>query len=246
MNSETFHENPLIERSVLIVGGTSGIGLATAIRAKAAGAEVIVLGSSAERARQVAEKHGLAGWRAADITSQEAINAALADIPAVDHLVLLAGSFVIAKVLEADIEHLSRYFDERVWGAIHTLRALGDRLAVDGSVTFTSGTLSHRPSASGTTMFSAALAAMEALGRGLALELAPRRVNTIVPGPFDTPLFDKALGGGRTAYFESLEKVLPLKRVGSPDEAARAILFLMTNEFVTGANLKIDGGISLV
>jgi NAD(P)-dependent dehydrogenase (short-subunit alcohol dehydrogenase family) len=231
---------------VLIIGGTSGIGLAAALQAKAAGAEVIVVGSNKERTAQVAAKHELAGWRAADVTQTEAIRAAFADIPQVDHLVLLAGSFIVGKVFEADIAHLRRAFDERVWAAVHTLRALGDRLATDGSITFVSGALGDRPNAQGTAVIAAAAVAMEALARGLALELAPRRVNTLSPGPIDTPILGKSLGEGREALVEYLKSTLPLKRLGTAEEAGAAVVFLMANGFMNGATLNIDGGMRLV
>ncbi len=163
----------LQDRTVVIFGGTSGIGLAAAQQAKAEGAEVIVVGFNAEGAERVAAENGFAGWRAADVTRPETIAAALADVPRVDHLVLLAGTFVAGKVLEAEVDYLKRAFDERIWAAVHTLRALGDRLARDGSVTFISGALADRPSAQGTAILAAASAAMEAFARGLALELAP-------------------------------------------------------------------------
>jgi NAD(P)-dependent dehydrogenase (short-subunit alcohol dehydrogenase family) len=246
MNPSNPSPTELDGSSVLIIGGTSGIGLATAIAAKAAGAQVIVLGSNADRARAAAAAHEFAQWRAADVTVPQQVHHALADLPGIDHLVILAGSFVMAKVFEAEPEHLFRPFEERVRGAIHILRALEHKLAPRASITLASGTLAARPSASGTATFSAALAAMEALGRGLALELAPRRVNTIMPGPFDTPLFDKALGQAKQGYLDSLAAKLPVGRVGTADEAAGAILFLMTNGFVTGTTLRIDGGITLV
>lgn len=104
-------------RTVVIFGGTSGIGLAAATQAKAAGAFVTVIGSNAERAEQAALEHGLAGWRVADVTHSEAIYTALADIPHVDHLVLLAGTFVGGKVLDAEIDHLRRAFEERMWAS---------------------------------------------------------------------------------------------------------------------------------
>jgi NAD(P)-dependent dehydrogenase (short-subunit alcohol dehydrogenase family) len=173
---------------VLIVGGTSGLGLATARQATALGARVTVLGSDPDRAGKVAAEHGLAGWRAADVTQPETLATALADISHVDHLALLAGSFVVGKVLEAEVSRLRRAFEERIWPAVHTLRALGDRLDSRGSVTLVSGALADRPSAGGTAILSAASAAMESLARGLALELAPRRVNAVSPGPIDTPL----------------------------------------------------------
>jgi NAD(P)-dependent dehydrogenase (short-subunit alcohol dehydrogenase family) len=233
-------------RTVLIVGGTSGIGLAAAIQAKAAGADVIVFGSNRERAQLVASDHGFAGSRAADVTRPDEIAAALADIPHVDHLVMLAGTLVLGKVLEADVAHLRRAFEERFWAAIHTLRILGDRLATDGSVTFVSGELAERPNAYGGAVLGAALASMEALARGLALELAPRRFNTLSPGPINTPLLDKAMGEGRDAYVEGRSATLPLHRFGTSEEAGAAVVFLMVNGWMNGATLHIDGGSRLI
>jgi NAD(P)-dependent dehydrogenase (short-subunit alcohol dehydrogenase family) len=242
MNATTLFPAQLDGRTVLIVGGTSGIGLATAVQAKASGANVIILGSNRERAEKAAAEHGFAGWRAADMARPEAVETALADIQHVDHLVLLAGSFIVGRVLEAEIEHLRRAFDERFWGAIHILRTLGDRLAADASVTFVSGELTERPNAYGTTVLGAALTAMEALARGLVLELAPRRVNVISPGPIDTPLLDKAMGEGRKAYVEQRVASLPLRRIGTAEEVGAAVLFLMVNGLMNGATLNIDGG----
>lgn len=212
-------------RAVVIVGGTSGIGLAAAIQATAAGASVTVIGSNAERAEQAALEHGLAGWRAADVTHSEAIYAALADVPHVDHLVLFAGTFVAGKVLDAEIDYLRRAFEERIWASVHAIRALGDRLSKDGSIVFISGCLADRPNAHGTAVIAAASAAMEALARGLALELAPIRVNTLSPGPINTPIFTKALGKGRDAYVSAWEQVLPLHRIGTAAEAGAATFF---------------------
>ncbi len=141
-------QSVLRDKNVLIFGGTSGMGLASAIQAKDAGAKVTVVGFEPDRARRVASQYGFEGWCAADVTRGETIAEAIAGVDRVDHLVLLAGSFVTGKVLEADVGHLRRAFDERVWAAIHILRALGDRLARDGSITFVSGALSDRPNAS--------------------------------------------------------------------------------------------------
>jgi NAD(P)-dependent dehydrogenase (short-subunit alcohol dehydrogenase family) len=246
--SSTAHALPadLANRTVVIFGGTSGIGLSAAIQAKAAGATVIVIGSDRGRAEQAALDNKLDGWRVADVTRSDAIYEALADIPQVDHLVLLAGSFVAGKVLEADVDYLHRAFDERLWASVHAIRALGDRLARDGSITFVSGALADRPNAYGTAVLAAASAAMEALARGLALELAPVRVNTLSPGPIDTPLLAKTLGAGRDAYVDGLKKSLPLGRLGTASEAGAATVFLMSNGWMNGATLNLDGGSRLV
>jgi NAD(P)-dependent dehydrogenase (short-subunit alcohol dehydrogenase family) len=236
----------LAGKSVLIFGGTSGIGLAAARQAKKAGASVTVVGFDAAGAERVAAEQGFAGWQSADVTKPETIAAALGDIAQVDHLVLLAGTFVAGKVLEAEVAHLRRAFEERIWAAVATLRALGDRLAPDASITFISGALADRPTAQGTAMLAAASAAMEAFARGLALELAPRRVNTLSPGTTDTPLLARTLGANRDGYVGMLKEKLPLGRLGTADEAGAAVVFLMSNGFMNGETLHVDGGSRLV
>ena len=236
----------LQDRSVVVFGGTSGIGLAAARQVKAAGAAVIVVGRDSAGAERVATEDGFAGWRAADVTRPDAVAAALADIPRVDHLALLAGTFVAGKIREAEVDHLKRAFDERIWAAVHALRALGDRLAGDGSVTLISGALADRPSAQGTAVLAAASAAMEAFARGLALELAPVRVNALSPGTTDTPLLARTLGAHRDAYVAGLTERLPQRRLGTAEEAGAAVVFLMGNGFMNGETLHIDGGGRLI
>ncbi|MGF6859141.1 SDR family oxidoreductase [Paraburkholderia sp. CI3] len=236
----------LAGKTVLVFGGTSGIGLEAAIQAQEVGAHVIVVGRSAASAETAARKHGFAGWRAADVTDAKALGLAVKDIPSVDHLVLLAGTFVAGKLREADESYLRQAFEERIWAAVHVLRALGDRLSKDGSVTFISGSLADRPNAYGTAVLAAASAAMEALSRGLALELAPIRVNTLSPGPIDTPILRKTLGDARDGFVEGLKKTLPLHRLGTAAEAGAGVVFLMTNGFMNGITLNLDGGARLV
>ncbi|WP_029354746.1 SDR family oxidoreductase [Bosea sp. 117] len=236
----------LQNRSVVIFGGTSGIGLAAAKQAKEAGARVTVIGFDAAGAQRVANENGFSGWRTADVTKPDTIGVALVDIARVDHLVLLAGTFVAGKVLDADVTYLRRAFDERIWAAVHALRALGDRLAADGSVTFISGVLGDRPNAAGTAVLAAASAAMEAFARGLALELSPRRFNTVSPGTTDTPLLARTLGNGREAYVAALTEKLPLHRLGTADEVGAAVVFLMSNDLMNGETLHVDGGARLI
>ncbi|MBX7535173.1 SDR family oxidoreductase [Qipengyuania sp. GH1] len=244
----TLHSNiqTLTGRSVLVIGGTSGIGLSVALQAQAEGAQVTILGSDEARARQVASDHGFAGWRAADVGQPEAMIKALADVEKVDHLVMLAGSFVMGGVLETDIDALRGVFDQRLWAAIHVLRALGDRLAPDASITLTSGALADRPNAHGTAIMAAACAALESLARAMALELAPRRFNAVAPGPTDTPLLDRALGPAKDDYVAALAGSLPLGRIGTADDVASAITFLMSHGWMTGETLHVDGGARLV
>ncbi len=232
----------LAGKSVLVFGGTSGIGLATAMAAKASGAAVTVAGRDRDRAAHVAHTRGFAGSFGAEISDPEAIRQGLSSIERVDHLVLLAGSLTIGKIMEADVSLLQRAYDERIWSVVHVLRALGERLATDASITLVSGALTHRPEGNGTAIVASACAALEVLARGLALELAPRRVNTLSPGPIDTPLIGKAMGDQRDAYMRGVAESHPLRRWGSANEAAGAVLFLMANRYMNGAVLHIDGG----
>ena len=230
---------------VMIFGGSSGIGLSAARQAKEAGARVTIIGSDAARTASVAMQQGFE-WRNADITDKEAIEAALADVERVDHLVLLAGSFVAGKIMEAEPVYLRRAFDERIWASVDILRTLGNRLSDNASVTFISGILADRPNAMGTAVLAAASSAMEGLARGLALELAPRRFNTLSPGTTNTALLGRTLGDARDGYVSSLSAKLPLKEIVSADAAGAAVLFLMQNPFMNGEVLHIDGGQRLV
>lgn len=236
----------LADKTVLVFGGTSGIGLEAAIQARQAGAQVIVVGRNAVAAEQAAKDHGFAGWRAADVTDADSLQRAVKDITRVDHLVLLAGTFVAGKVRDAEVAYLRQAFEERIWAAVHVIRALGDRLSKDGSITLISGSLADRPNAYGTAVLGAASAAMEAFARGLALELAPVRVNALSPGPIDTPIFHKALGEARDGFVEGLKQTLPLHRLGTAAEAGAGVVFLMTNGFMNGVTLNLDGGARLV
>ncbi|WP_208247832.1 SDR family oxidoreductase (plasmid) [Rhizobium sp. T1470] len=232
-------------QTVVVFGGTSGIGLATAAQAKAAGAAVIVIGSNEERAKTVASEYSFDGWRATDVTKEGTIAQALSDIPSVNHLIMFAGTVVAGKVLEADVNHLQKAFDERLWSTVEAIKALGSRLEIDGSITLISGRLADRPTAGGTAVLAAASAAMEALARGLALELAPVRVNVLAPGSVETPLMDKSFGAKRDEVVASMKKASLLGRLGAPSDAASATMLLLTNGWINCEVLHLDGGARL-
>ncbi len=234
----------LAGRRVLIFGGTSGIGLATALMAKEAGAHVIIAGSDRVRTQNVQQEYGFSDALVADVTDIDAVGLALLNAPEIDHLVILSGTFVVGTVLDGDLSVFRRAFDERLWGAVHIIRHL--EFTENASITLVSGALADRPNGDGTAIIAAACAAMETFGRGLALELAPVRVNTVAPGPINTPLLSKSLGEGRDAFVAQIERKIPIGRIGTADEAASAILFLMTNQFMNGATLSIDGGMKLI
>ena len=241
-------------KHLIVVGGSSGIGLETARLALAAGASVTIAGRSENRLRRATENlHasrgvGQAGGRVkpvvADVTDESSVRALFEDEPRVDHLFLPAGELRPGggDVLTADLIGLRSILESRLLGVAHVVRHARPRI-VGGSITLMSGLYAIRP-ARGGAFAAAAVAAVEGMTRALALDLAPTRVNAVAPGLIDTPLWD-AFGPQREAIL-ARGATLPVGRIGRPEEVAEAVLFLMNNGFVTGAVLPIDGGGSLV
>jgi NAD(P)-dependent dehydrogenase (short-subunit alcohol dehydrogenase family) len=241
-------------RHLVIIGGSSGIGLETARLALAEGAFVTIAGRSEERLRRAAETLGnsravgTAGGRVrlvvADVTDESSVRALFEGEPRVDHLFLPAGELQPGgdDVLGADLNGLRSILESRLVGAAYVVRQARPRM-VGGSITLMSGLYSTRP-ARGGAFGAAAVAAVEGMTRALALDLAPTRVNAVAPGLIDTPLWD-ALGTQREAIL-AMGTGLPVGRIGRPQEVAEGVVFLMCNGFVTGTVLSIDGGGSLV
>jgi NAD(P)-dependent dehydrogenase (short-subunit alcohol dehydrogenase family) len=224
----------------VVIGGSSGIGLAAAQQARQAGAEVTISGRSAEKLAQAQRQLGEVRTIAADITDEAAIGQIFDGLQRVDHVLISAGTIRNGSIVNNDLETLRRIIDERLWGVTYVVRHAVPRMT-QGSITFTSGSLSSRPRA-GTAMLSAALAAVEILARALALEVAPVRVNAVTPGLIDTPLLHDAYGAERDTIVQNRAAVLPGRRVGTAAEVAQAILMLMTNAYITGEVLHVDGG----
>jgi NAD(P)-dependent dehydrogenase (short-subunit alcohol dehydrogenase family) len=231
-------------RCVVVLGGTSGIGLATARLAADAGARVVVAGRDPERAARAAADLGCTGVPA-DVLDDDALRRVFEAAGTVDHLVQAAGDISGGPIATTPIERLRPALDVRLWGAIRAVRAATGHLAPDASVTFVSGTVSTRP-VPGAAVSAASAAGVEALARALALELAPVRVNAVCPGVVDTPLLDRPFGDRRAAALEQLASRLPVGRVGRSHDVAHAVLFLATNGYVTGEVLHVDGGGRLV
>jgi len=230
---------------VLVLGGSSGIGLASARLARANGAEVVIASRDAVRLeRAIAELGADVGAFQADAEDEDALGALLARVEPLDHVLSTAGAVVHAPGLEGDLAGLRALSDRRLTAALHLARCAAPRLRPGGSLTFVSGSAAHRPHWGG-ALDSAACAALEGLTRALALELAPLRVNALRPGAIDTPLLAAALGEARAAFLERAARMLPVGRIGRPEDAAQAVLFLMCCGYVTGTVLTLDGGLAL-
>lgn len=231
---------------VIVLGGSSGIGLATAKAARDDGAQVIVTGRSVERLEAARAALGPSARAIAlDVTDEAGTRVFFGGIEALDHLFITAGALVEDAHLEPPTDVLRPAIDTRFWGALCAAKYAAPKIRGSGSITFMSGTAALRPIQGG-AVATASCAAVEALARALAVDLAPIRVNTIRPGFVDTPLLDQVLGAKKQEVLVATARKLPVQRVGRAEDVADAVLFLMKNGYVTGVSLTIDGGGLLV
>ena len=226
---------------VVVLGGSSGMGLATAKAAKADGARVVIAGRSRERLQAARAVLG-DGVRtvALDVGDEMGTRALFSELGPVDHVFITAGAVLFDPKLAPDAASVRPALDTRFWGAFNAAKFAAANMSTGGSITFTSGTAAMRP-IRGASVAGASCGAVEAFARSLAVDLAPIRVNTIQPGLIDTPFLD-TLGERRSAIIAEYSRRLPVGRVGRTEDVANAVLFLMKNGFVTGITLTVDGG----
>jgi len=232
--------------TVVVVGASSGMGLATAVAAHAAGANVVIVARDPERLEAARGTVG-EGTRAFafDAADSDAVEAMFAELGGVDHVACFTGEQPASSVADTTHDQYQRALDARVWAARNLCAAAAPRMSSTGSFTFCSGLSAYRPRP-GRAAGAAATAALESYARGMAVELAPIRVNTVCPGSFDTPVLDRAFGDRKAEALKPFLSTLPLKRLGRPEELAHAVLFLMTNGYKTGTVLHVNGGALLI
>lgn len=234
--------NPLQNQTVVVVGASSGIGLATARAAASRGADVVMLSRSQARldAAAASVTGGTVRAVAMDMLDPDAVGRVMASIAAVDHLVLTAVADELASrapIRALTGEQVERSFD-KLRGFVHVIRAAVPRLGERGSITLIAGASAERPPREGFSVLAAASGSILSFGKALALELAPIRVNVLMSGVVDT-----AIHAGRRADMKAwAERDLPVRRFGQPEDIAHAIEFLMTNPYTTAQTLTVDGG----
>ncbi|MGW2309613.1 SDR family oxidoreductase [Actinomadura luteofluorescens] len=228
---------------VLVCGGTSGIGAATARLFASQGADAVVTGRDAGRLAKAAAD-GLTARRL-DAASAEEVAAFFAEDAVYDHLVLaLSGGAGAGPIAALDLADLHSGFEAKFWLHLRLVQAALPRLAAGGSVTFVTAS-SARAALPGTAGLAAINGALEAMVPPLAAELAPLRVNAVSPGVIETPWWDGMPAEQRAAMFAEHAAALPVGRVGRPEDVAQAILLTATNGFITGNVVECNGGLTL-
>ena len=238
----------LTGKRIVITGITGGIAKASAKRLTAQGAEVVVSARNETKLEQaLSDITGKVSGYVMNLRDEESIEAFFAKVGEFDHLITPAASGMFAPISEMDFSAARELLETKQWGQMLCVHHALPYLRKTGSITLFSGTVTQKPLA-GATMFAAAGAASEAAGRIWAFELAPIRVNTVVPGVIETDIWS-ALNGSEEAAKEQLAAVagiLPVGQVGSADDVAKAVSFLVDNAFVNGISLVVDGGHRLI
>jgi NAD(P)-dependent dehydrogenase (short-subunit alcohol dehydrogenase family) len=242
-----FDDTDLQGQRVVVLGGTSGIGLATATAAAAAGADVTV-GSSRKASveRALAELPAGTAGHVVDLTDAAAVRTFFGHLGHIDHLVYTAGESLLVGVIDVlDLDAARRFFDLRYFGALAAAQASAPHLRPGGSITLTTGSALGRPRP-GWSVAVSVLGAVDALTRALAVELAPVRVNAVCPGVVRSPLWDSMGDDDRQEFFRAMGSELLTGRVGETSDIARGYLSLMTQPYATGSVLTLDGGGALI
>jgi NAD(P)-dependent dehydrogenase (short-subunit alcohol dehydrogenase family) len=238
--------NELKGQTVVVIGGSSGIGLETARQVRVAGAELILTARTPERleiAARELQARQTATFDASDVGSLERF---FNDLPSpVDHVMLTAGSPAYMPLASMKLSDARQHFDERLSVTLGTALFSRGKIRPGGSLLFVGGTGGRRPGL-GLTIVTTLTAALPALAANLAVELAPTRVNVIAPGFVDTPLSAALLGDQIDARRKQLRETLPIGRVVGPADVAALAVQIMCNGAITGATFDIDGGQQLV
>jgi NAD(P)-dependent dehydrogenase (short-subunit alcohol dehydrogenase family) len=231
-------------KKVVVLGGTSGFGLAVASAAAAEGAKVVIVSRSQDKVdKALQELPKSAEGASLDVTDEAAVQKFFANMGGLDHLVYCAGDALPAAVITT--EEARKFFEVRFWGMYLAARAAFPQMRKGGSITLTNGIVGLRPW-KGWSAVSALAGAVESLTRGFALDMAPIRVNTVCAGMIKTALWSGMTEADRELMYAEQGKKLPVGRVGEVEDVAETFLYLMKSEFTTGQIVVVDGGAVIV
>lgn len=234
-------------KRVIILGGSSGIGLATAIAASTEGADVVIVSGNQQRINDaLTQLPNTGSGFAVDLSKEENIKNFFDTIGTFDHLIYTAGeNLTLNTFADTEIEKARDFFNIRYWGAFAAVKYGAKHINAGGSINLTGGIAGARPGA-GWAIAASICGAMEGFVRAAAVELAPVRVNSVVPGVVKTNLWNSFNETDRENLYKSVGDSLLTKRVGEAEDIALAFIYLMKQHFGTGQNLVIDGGAVLV
>ncbi|MDE0300235.1 MAG: SDR family oxidoreductase [Candidatus Poribacteria bacterium] len=235
----------LAGKKIIVIGGSSGIGLATAQAAAAEEAAVVIASRSQERLERARNRiHGDVQITTVDVRESASIQHLFDVVGDFDHLTTPGNEGALGRFLELDVEVARRGFDSKFWGQYQAVKYGAPKIREGGSIVLMAGAYSQHPEP-GAVPQASINSAVEGLGRALAVELSPIRVNVVSPGLVDTPRFASLPGKQRIEMFQSAAKTLPAKRIAKAEDVAQTILYLMRNPHATGNVLYIDGGLTL-
>ena len=234
-------ESVLLGQTVVVIGGSAGIGLETARRARAAGAKVILTARNPDRLKNAASEVDALSSAVFDATNPVALERFFRELPVIDHVMVTAGRPFYARLLDMDFTKVRDLIGQHLVQPLHVARNAMNKVRPGGTLIFMGGTGARRP-AIGLSIASAMTAALPALTACLALEIAPVRVNLIAAGFVDTPLSAELLGDQLENRRNQLRTTLPIGRVVGPVDVAALAVHIMTNTALTGATYDIDGG----
>jgi NAD(P)-dependent dehydrogenase (short-subunit alcohol dehydrogenase family) len=242
----TQHQPELAGQTVVVIGGSAGIGFETARRARAEGADVVVTGRDPERLQDAATELDALSSSSFDANDLASLERFFQDLAGpVDHVMVTAGAPHYGRLFDMDYEEVRRAIAEKLVLVIEVARNAAGKVRPGGTLVFIGGTGGRRPGP-GLAIVSTVTVALPALIANLALDLAPVRVNLIAPGFVDTPLSASLLGDDLDKRREELRATLPIGRVVGPADVAALAVHIMSNTALTGATYDIDGGQQLI
>ena len=240
--STPVREPQLAGRTVVVIGGSAGIGLETARQARGEGADVVLVGRDPDRLKAAAADVGARSTAAFDATDADRLERFFAELPGpIDHVMVTAGAPFYGRLADLHLTEARRHYGDHLMVPLVVARAAVGKVRPPGTLLFMGGTGARRPGL-GLVVTAALTAAMPAVVANLALEIAPIRVNLIAAGFVDTPLSARLLGDDLDRRRDQLRRKLPIGRVVGPADVAALAVHLMVNTALTGATYDIDGG----